>query len=106
MLLSHYPTYLPVAADLGVDVVFSGHTHGGQCRLARQVVPFNSCDLPMDLTAGLLRHRDTLCAVSRGLGETFLPLRVLCPPQLPVYTLRRGPLPGSPTQHVENVQPW
>ena len=106
VLLSHLPTYLPTAADLGVDLMFSGHTHGGQCRLPRRRVLYNSCDLPLGLTSGLLRHRDTLCAVSRGLGETILPIRAFCPPHLPVYTLRRGPMPGRSTDHVVNVMPW
>jgi predicted MPP superfamily phosphohydrolase len=106
LLLCHYPTYLPTAADMGVHVMFSGHTHGGQCRTPWGAPLRNSCDLPLRLTSGILRHRDTLCVVSRGLGEVTLPLRTFCPPHLPIYTLRRGPLPGRATHHVENVRPW
>jgi predicted MPP superfamily phosphohydrolase len=106
ILLSHFPTYLPTAADLGVDLMFSGHTHGGQCRLPGARALVNSTDLPRRLTSGILRHRDTLCIVSRGLGEMWLPLRLFCPPHIPVYTLRRGPLPGQSTEHIENVMPW
>ena len=29
VLLCHYPTFLPTAADMGIDLMFSGHTHGG-----------------------------------------------------------------------------
>lgn len=106
LLLSHYPTMLPIASELNVDIMFSGHTHGGQWRLPWRVAPYTSCDLPSHLSAGILRHRRTLGAVARGIGETFVPLRILCPPQLPVYVLRRGPLPGEHTPHVENVRPW
>jgi predicted MPP superfamily phosphohydrolase len=106
LLLSHYPTMLPVASELGVHLMFSGHTHGGQWRLPGRLAPYTSCDLPSGLCAGILRHRQTLCAVARGIGETFVPLRILCPPHLPVYVLHRGPLPGAPTPHMENVRPW
>ncbi len=107
ILLSHFPTYLPTAADLGVDLMFSGHTHGGQFRIPGFGPFYNSTDLPAPLTSGILRHRHTQCVVSRGLGEAGeLPIRTFCPPHLPVYTLRLGAMPGQPTDRVVNVRPW
>lgn len=106
LLLSHYPTLLSTAADMSVNVMFSGHTHGGQWRLPGRVALYTSCDLPGRLAAGILRHRDTLAAISRGLGETWVPIRFFCPPHLPVYTLKPGDLPGERSEQIENVQPW
>lgn len=106
LMLCHHPTYLPVASDLGVDLMLSGHTHGGQCRLPFKRALLNSTDLPMHLTSGVLRHRDTLGLVSRGLGEVHLPLRVFCPPQLPVYELKRGAMVGQRSGHMVNHQAW
>ncbi len=106
LVLCHYPMYLPTVADMGGDIMFSGHTHGGQLRLPGNLPLMNSSDLPLRLSSGILRHRRTLCAVSRGLGESWLALRLFCRPHLPVYTLRRGPLPGRQTDHIENVVPW
>jgi uncharacterized protein len=106
LLLSHFPMFLPTAADLGVDIMFSGHTHGGQWRLPRGRALVNSSDLPIHLTSGVLRLRDTLCVVSRGLGESIIPVRIFCSPHIPVYTLRRGPMHGRFNYHVENVHPW
>ncbi len=106
IVLSHVPMMLPVVADLGVDVMLCGHTHGGQLRPLPGRVIYNSTDWPLRLTSGLLRHQNTLCAIARGLGEAGPPLRLFCPPQLPVYTLRRGPMPGRWTTGVDNLQWW
>jgi uncharacterized protein len=108
LLLCHNPSYLPMAADLQMHLMLSGHTHGGQCRLPPRWVLKNSCDLPLGLSAGVLQHRATLCAISRGVGETLLPLRVFCPWHVPVYTLAPGPLPIPPEKcnHIANVRPW
>jgi uncharacterized protein len=106
IVLSHAHMALPMLADLGVDVVISGHTHGGQIRPLPGRVIYNSTDWPLRLTSGLMRHQNTLCATSRGLGEAGLPLRIFCPPQLPLFTLRPGPLPGRHTYGVDSLQAW
>lgn len=106
VLLCHEPTGLLSAADLGMDLMLCGHTHGGQIRLGRRGVVFNSSDLPLGLTSGVLRHKNTVCVVSRGLGEIWVPMRLFCKNHLPVYTLRRGPRPGRWTAKIENVIPW
>ena len=93
-------------ADMGVDIMIAGHTHGGQCRFPGRRAFTNSCDLPLRLTAGIMRHRNTLAVVTRGLGESRLPLRLFCPPQLPIYTLRRGPMRGRATDHIDCIERW
>ncbi|MEE9212792.1 MAG: metallophosphoesterase [Phycisphaeraceae bacterium] len=106
LLLSHAHDVLPTAADLGFDLVFAGHTHGGQCRLPFGRAVINASDYPLRLSAGVMRHRNTLCVVSRGLGENAIPVRLFCPRQVPLCTLRRGPMPGQFTNAIENIQPW
>lgn len=110
LLLSHYPKWIPTASDLGVDLMLAGHTHGGQIRLPTGHALFNSSDLPLRLTSGVLRHRNTLVAISRGLGEAapygLVGVRLFCPPHLPVYTLRRQPLPGLYCDGIEMIQRW
>lgn len=99
--LTHTPACLPALAAMRVPLVLAGHTHGGQARFAlpwnhaRHWAPHNSCDLPRGMSSGLLRVDGTVCAVTRGIGTQFLDLRWNCPWQVPVYTLRRGPGPGS-----------
>jgi len=111
LVLSHRPDFLPLAADLGGDLMLSGHTHGGQVRLPFNLPLYNSSDLPLHLSAGLMRHRDTLGLVSRGLGSTGLlstqiRFRLLCPPHAPIYTLRRNTSPGEFTNDITSIWRW
>ncbi len=68
--------------------IISGHTHGGQVRLPLYTpyTPHGSGRF----VAGW--YRDTLAPlyVSRGIGTVFIPARLFCPPELPIFTLR-GP---------------
>lgn len=88
--LAHYPTLIYGASELGIPLVLAGHTHGGQIRVHAGLAPHTSSDLTAGLASGVLRYRDTLCCISRGLGEAMIDLRINCPGQAPLYTLRRG----------------
>jgi predicted MPP superfamily phosphohydrolase len=106
LTLVHYPTEIYTAARLGLPLVFCGHTHGGQIRPHASFAPHTSCDMPHNLASGVLRLRDTLLCISRGLGTAVLPLRFNCEPQAPLYTLRRGPLPGDVPDRVVVLKRW
>ncbi|PKN21116.1 MAG: hypothetical protein CVU65_17505 [Deltaproteobacteria bacterium HGW-Deltaproteobacteria-22] len=78
LLLSHRPDVLAAAAAAGVDVVFSGHTHGGQICL------FGLClsDVEGRLRRGEYRLQGTTLIVSSGVGTTGLPLRMFSPAEV------------------------
>jgi predicted MPP superfamily phosphohydrolase len=86
-LLAHDPRRLSEAAALGLPLVLSGHTHGGQVVLpgigaiAAQKFP---------VVAGTGRQRQTTIFVSRGVGTVYVPVRVNCPPEVAVLTLTAG----------------
>lgn len=111
MLLAHHPAALIPAAEIGVPLMLAGHTHAGQVRLGTRYAPHTSSDLPPHLAAGVLRLKDTLCCVSRGVGDGVVEhLRINCPRQIPLYTLRRGEMPtparGGSERVVTQVVAW
>ncbi len=109
--LAHYPTAVIPAASLGIPLVFAGHTHAGQIRISSRLAPHTSSDVPAHLASGILRLDQTLCCISRGIGDgVFEGLRINCPWQVPLYTLRHGPLPPTPRRAaphaVSQVVAW
>jgi predicted MPP superfamily phosphohydrolase len=85
-LLAHDPRRIVEAAALGVGVVLAGHTHGGQVVLPG-LGAIAARKFPV--AAGRLRLKATEMFVSRGVGTVYLPVRVNCPPEVAVLTLRR-----------------
>jgi predicted MPP superfamily phosphohydrolase len=90
VLLAHNPIALEDAAANDVDLVLSGHTHGGQIRL-RLAEPFYERYLPK----GFLAAGNTLMYVNRGLGKVIIPMRLNCPPELAVFDLQPTNAPKS-----------
>jgi len=106
IILGHEPGILVTAADLGIEWTLAGHTHGGQLRIGLPMALHNSTDIPRTQSSGILRCRDSICTISRGLGESYFDIRLLCPPHLPMYVLERGPLPGPFTRKMTCVRWW
>ncbi|HVY44926.1 MAG TPA: metallophosphoesterase [Minicystis sp.] len=82
LLLAHQPKQVLEAAEHGVGLQLSGHTHGGQ------IVPWNFfVRLDQPYIAGLARHRDTHVYVSRGTGFWGPPMRVGAPAEIALVEL-------------------
>jgi predicted MPP superfamily phosphohydrolase len=86
ILLAHDPRRLTQAVELNVPLVLSGHTHGGQVLLPGAGALAKS-NFP--ILAGLLQEANTSLFVSRGVGTVYVPVRINCPPDISVLTLRR-----------------
>ncbi len=86
ILLAHDPRRLTQAAQLDVPLVLSGHTHGGQIVLPG-LGTLTKKDFP--ILGGLTRQINTSLFVSRGVGTVYVPIRINCPPDVAVLTLRR-----------------
>jgi uncharacterized protein len=85
LVLFHSPGYFDVAAGK-CNLVFAGHTHGGQVR-----VPFlNPFWLPKncgDYVEGWYEREGSKMYVSRGIGTSILSLRFNCRPEIAIITL-------------------
>ena len=90
ILLAHEPDYAThVVKHGGVDLMLSGHTHGGQIRL-----PF--IGTPRSMLAkggrrfvhGHFNVGPMQLYVNRGIGTVKVPVRILCPPELTLITLQ------------------
>lgn len=91
ILLSHRPELFSLYEKAGMDLVFSGHAHGGQVRL-----PFvgglyapGQGILP-DYTAGAYTRSSSTMIVSRGLGNSLAPQRIFNRPEIVVAELKRA----------------
>ena len=85
ILLAHDPRRLTEAAALDVQLVLSGHTHGGQV-----IVPAIGAvaGRKFPVLAGYATRENTSLFVSRGVGTVYVPIRINCPPDVAVLTLR------------------
>ena len=77
VLLSHRPELFDIYVESGVDLVFSGHAHGGQFRLPfiGGVAAPNQGLFPK-YDAGIYTEGNTNMVVSRGVGNSIIPFRV------------------------------
>ena len=89
ILLAHRPSYFRHAASHGIDVVLSGHTHGGQISLPRPFTHHNISRFIAHWTRGLFEENGTLLYVSRGLGVAGPPVRLNCPREIAHLKLER-----------------
>lgn len=88
ILLAHRPELFDIYAANGIDLVLSGHAHGGQVRipfLGGLIAP-NQGFFPQ-YSEGVYQKDNTRMVVSRGLGNSIIPLRIHNRPEIVVVTL-------------------
>ena len=89
VLLSHRPELFDAYTDHGIDLVLSGHAHGGQFRLPfiGGVVAPNQGLFP-EYDAGIYTEGNTNMLVSRGVGNSILPFRINNRPEVILIELQ------------------
>ena len=87
IVLVHEPDYADVVSRRCIDLQLSGHSHGGQVRLPFIGAPYLP-PLARKYPWGLRKVRNSLVYTNRGLGTIGFPLRLNCPPEITVVTLR------------------
>jgi predicted MPP superfamily phosphohydrolase len=97
ILLAHNPSIIREAARAGVDLVLSGHTHGGQInwrlltgredRKTSKWLRRSNRRPKGSLLRGHAQLGSTQLYVNRGLGTVVVPLRYGCPPEITIIEL-------------------
>jgi predicted MPP superfamily phosphohydrolase len=88
LLLAHNPSIIRMAEPAGIDLMLSGHTHGGQIRLRETKESILFPRRRRRLSSGLHREGDTQIYITRGIGTVVLPMRYGCPPEVSVIELK------------------
>ena len=95
LLMAHEPDYADHVANHPkgslVDLIFSGHSHGGQIRIPG-LRPLALPPYGRRYPEGHYRVGSSQLYVNRGVGTVGLPLRLNCPPEITVATLQPAPL--------------
>ena len=89
LLLSHRPELFDLYCENNIDLIFSGHAHGGQFR-----IPFVGGLVAPDqglfpqYTIGSYSNGSSTMFVSRGLGNSIIPIRIFNRPEIVAVTLK------------------
>jgi uncharacterized protein len=89
VLLAHTPESYRAAAAAGFDLMLSGHTHGGQLCLPGGVAIKLEARLPRRMGRGAWRFGELAGYTSTGAGTSLAPVRLNCPAEITLHTLRR-----------------
>lgn len=85
LLLAHNPAILRQAVRNDIDIMFSGHTHGGQVKIRDREKKFLA---NRRLKSGLHQRKDTQIYITRGIGTVVVPARYHCPPEISLIEMR------------------
>ena len=88
VLLAHDPDRFPHAVKRHVEVVLSGHTHGGQIAMPFLGRFINASKLAHQYHVGIYEDGDSTLYVHPGLGTTGPPMRLGVAPEIALIKLR------------------
>lgn len=87
ILLTHDPMYFNVYVKEGFDLVYAGHLHGGAIRILGFCLSKLKSGLVITrLGAGMKKKENTKMIVSRGIGNSTIPIRVFNSPEISITT--------------------
>jgi len=89
VLVVHNPSFFDKISEK-IDLVLSGHTHGGQITFFGFWRPFFELKYGSKYISGVYRSKNSTLLVSNGVGTTILPIRFFARPEINVITLERS----------------
>ncbi len=90
ILLSHTPEVYPEAGEVGFNLFLCGHTHGGQICLPGSRALTLDADVPRRFGSGPWDYNGMIGYTSVGAGSSVVPVRLNCPPEITLHTLKRA----------------
>jgi predicted MPP superfamily phosphohydrolase len=94
ILLAHEPDFADEAARFPVDLQLSGHSHGGQVWIPGIGAPWLP-PMSRKYPRGLYRVGNLTLYTNMGIGTIRAPIRINCPPEVTLITLRAGKGPSD-----------
>jgi uncharacterized protein len=89
ILLAHEPDFADEVTRYPVDLQLSGHSHGGQVRVPL-IRPLYLPDLARKYVLGLYKIGGLTLYTNPGIGTVRVPVRLNCPPEITLFTMRRS----------------
>jgi predicted MPP superfamily phosphohydrolase len=89
VLLAHEPDFADEASQYPIDLQLSGHSHGGQIRIPF-LPPLYLPELAKKYVWGTYHVGQLTLHTNAGLGTIGVPMRLNCPPEVTLLTLRRS----------------
>lgn len=86
LLLSHNPDFAELVNPLVIDLMLSGHTHGGQIQFFG-VAPITNSRYGSKYLEGIRQHGGCRTYVSRGIGAVEVALRIGSEPEITLIEL-------------------
>ncbi len=86
LVLAHYPTALTAAAASRADLLLAGDTHGGQIWAPQKLLGWLFGSARANYAYGWFREGATPMFVTKGIGESILPLRLGRRPEIVLLT--------------------
>lgn len=90
ILLSHRPELFDTYKEKNIDLVLTGHAHGGQIRLFNKGLVAPNQGLFPKYTSGIFLCNNTSMITSRGIGNSVLPFRINNNPELVIIKIKKG----------------
>ena len=90
ILLSHRPELFDTYKEKNIDLVLTGHAHGGQIRLFNKGLVAPNQGLFPKSTSGIFLCNNTSMITSRGIGNSVLPFRINNNPELVIIKIKKG----------------
>jgi predicted MPP superfamily phosphohydrolase len=89
ILVSHNPDFVEELHTDRIDLMLSGHTHGGQVTLFGLWAPYIPSDYGQKYMKGIVTTGGIPVYISNGVGTSALPIRFFAPPQIDELILEK-----------------